>query len=353
MLIYAGIDEAGYGPMFGPLVIGRSVFAIESASADEGPAPFRAGLEGESSEAATSVAPNLWRLLSKAVCRSVSDKRKRIAVDDSKKVKTQAAGIRHIELGVLAFAGICEGKPLPVTVCDWLDGIGECGHRDLSHLPWYHACEARPWAVLPTVTTSGEVAIARNLLGRAAKAAGVRMLDLGAAVVFEDRFNRMVKATRSKASASFTFVAGHLSCIWERHGEHGPIVAVDRQSGRMRYRELLAQCFPGAAITVLDETSEVSAYRLHEEMGGGKARRMEVRFEVNGDGLHLPISLASMVSKYTRELMMDRFKAWFSEKLPGVAPTAGYATDAKRFWAQIEPLLPTLAIDPGLLRRMC
>ena len=38
MLVYAGIDEAGYGPMFGPLVIARSVFTLADAdpAADEG-----------------------------------------------------------------------------------------------------------------------------------------------------------------------------------------------------------------------------------------------------------------------------------------------------------------------------
>ena len=132
---------------------------------------------------------------------------------------------------------------------------------------------------LPVETTAGEVAIARNVLTKAASAAGVQMLDLGAAVVFEDRFNRMVAATRSKASTSFTFVASHLACIWERYGEHHPIVAVDRQSGRMRYRELLAQCFPTASITVL-----VSDFLL-----------------VHGNGVSKPERIAEMV-RQTRKV---------------------------------------------------
>jgi hypothetical protein len=346
MLIYAGIDEAGYGPMFGPLVIGRAVFGIE-----RGGVAIDERRPGESSEEARSIAPDLWKVLSKAVCKDLNDKRGRITINDSKKVKTAAAGIRHMELGVLAFAGIKPLASFPARVCDWLDAIGERTHQSLEHLPWYHPCDERPWGALPTTTTAGEVAIARNILAAAADDAGVRMLDLGAAVVFEDRFNRMVAATRSKASASFTFVASHLASIWDRFGEHGPIVAIDRQSGRMRYRELLAQCFPSASITVMREDSAVSAYRLRDDTGGPR-RSMMVHFEVNGDGLHLPVSLASMVSKYTRELMMMRFNAWFTAKAPQVAPTAGYATDAKRFWSEIQPLLPTLEIRGEVLRRM-
>lgn len=343
MLVYAGIDEAGYGPLFGPLVIGRAVFGIESRSASQATA--------ESSAQATTIAPDLWKLLAKAVCRELNDKRGRIAINDSKKLKTPAAGIRHMELGVLAFAMLKAGIAAPPTICDWMDAIGVSDHHQLNHLPWYCADDARPWNALPLATTAGELAIARNMLSRTTLDCGIRMLDLGAAVVFEDRFNRMVAATRSKASASFTFVASHLNHIWQQYGQHSPIVAIDRQSGRTRYRELLAQCFPSASITILDETNTLSAYRLRETAGSAP-RSMTVQFEVNGDGLHLPISLASMISKYTRELMMTRFKAWFSEKLPHIQPTAGYGSDAKRFWIEVEPHLESLGILRDQLRRM-
>ncbi len=68
MLVYAGIDEAGYGPMFGPLCVAGATFILK----DHDPA---AG------------APNMWRLLNRAVCRSPRDKRNRIAINDSKKLK--------------------------------------------------------------------------------------------------------------------------------------------------------------------------------------------------------------------------------------------------------------------------
>ena len=61
------------------------------------------------------------------------------------------------------------------------------------------------------------------------------------------------QARQSMDGVSFTAVAHHLINIMRDFGEHHPHVAVDRQSGRTRYRELLSQVFEGASINVLIE----------------------------------------------------------------------------------------------------
>lgn len=330
MMIYAGIDEAGYGPMFGPLLVGRAVLALDRLSPAD-------------------ATPNVWDHLSVAVCRELTGRKGRIAVNDSKKLHTPASGLKHLELGVLSFASLADMHPATVDVL--LDLLGERAHHQLDHLPWYAASEECPWDDVPGHITEGELAVARSMLAVNAKASEVRVLDMGAAVVFEDKFNHMVKHTRSKAATSFTFVAGHLQSIWQKFGRHEPVVVVDRQSGRMRYRELLATTFEGATLRILDESPQVSAYHIEQKSGDAK-RAMTVRFEVEADAEHMPVALASMVSKYTRELLMQRFNNWFTTKCPQIKPTAGYATDAKRFWREIEPMLGKLAIEPGMLRRM-
>jgi hypothetical protein len=410
MFVYAGIDEAGYGPMFGPLLVGRTVLAVPHLPSDPPPDAIK-DWHGT----------KLWTRLNKAVCRDLGKRRGRIAVNDSKKlhgagknaarterakltanvsitedgaepsealepeaaVELQLASepaiatvtaehtpafdgksyvlshkpIEHLERAALAFAAV-SGRQA-TSLCDWLDRLGETCHHNLAHLPWYDCTPDRPWNTLPCACTEGEIAVARSLLASTTKKVGVEVLDLGAAVVFEDRFNKMVAATRSKAAASFTFVAQHLRVVWDKFGQHHPQVVVDRQSGRMRYRELLAMCFPEAALQILDETPDCSAYRLTQPAtsgGGGDAhpaRGMTIRFEVDSECRHMPVALASMISKYTRELLMSRFQAWFLCHAPTVRPTAGYAADAKRFWEEIQPHLAALAIDPHRLARSC
>ena len=105
MFVYAGIDEAGYGPLLGPLVIGRSVITIPKLNHD---APT----------------PDLWLRLGKAVCRRLSDKAGRIAVNDSKKLTTKAAGVKHLELGCLAFTALDQSHDQPPqTLGAWLDRL--------------------------------------------------------------------------------------------------------------------------------------------------------------------------------------------------------------------------------------
>lgn len=326
MFVYAGVDEAGYGPLLGPLLVSRTVFAIPALPADSPP-------------------PRLWQRLSKAVCRDLARRRGRIAVNDSKKLTTPAAGLRHLELGCLAFAGAAGHEPTDLD--HWLACLGETAHHQLDHLPWYAPAPERPWEPLPTTVTEGELAIARAMLRRTCQRIGVEIADLGAAVVFEDRFNRMVRNTRSKAATSFTFVAAHLRHVWERFGEHHPLVVVDRQSGRTHYREPLSDAFPEPAMTVLEETPKRSSYHLRS-----REAAMTVRFEPEAEAAHMPVALASMLSKYTRELMMARFNAFFQTHVPAVAPTAGYARDGQRFCNEIRPHLDTLGIDETHLRRL-
>src|SRR5207249_618617 len=75
----------------------------------------------------------------------------------------------------------------------------------------------------------------------------------------------------------------------------------------------------------LKESAELSIYRIGP---------MEFRFQPRAESL-FPVALASMVSKYIRELAMHRFNRFWSEKIPGLKPTQGYFADAHRFREEI------------------
>lgn len=313
--------------MFGPMVVGCTVLAVDDLEPD-------------------ASAPDLWQRLHQVVRRDGRGRRDRIMVNDSKKLYTPAKGLARLEEGVLAFAALAGLRP--GDVAQWLQGIdGYPAEEQLAQLPWYAPGPDCPWEVLPHACTADQIAIAASMLRTAAKAGNVRVLEIRAAVVFEDQFNRMVATMRSKAAMCFTFVARHLERIWKDHGRCRPTVVVDRQSGRRNYRQLLAMMFEGVEIQIMDETPKRSAYFLRR---GDRA--MTVAFEVEAEVTNMPVALASMVSKYTRELLMARFQAWFQRRAPHIRPTAGYATDARRFREEIEPILTDLAIRSDQLIRM-
>lgn len=318
-LIYAGIDEAGYGPMFGPFVVARSVFVIEQA------------------EPISEKLPSIWELLENAICQSISDRRRRIAVNDSKKLYTPAAGLAHLERGVLAFAALLDHHP------DHLDAWLRCiGHDPASLIPdllWYSHAEDTTGPALPTACDAGLISIARSTLARSCEDASITLGDLKACVLYEDRYNRMCAATRSKGRTAWTIVSQHLDQIFRQFGEHHPRVVVDRQGGRERYLDPLKMSFPDAHIEITEETVYRAAYRLHQG-----PHTMDVSFEINSEENHLPVALASMTAKYTRELLMQRFNAYFHQHAPDLKPTKGYAQDGKRFLKDIAPLLDQLGI---------
>jgi hypothetical protein len=79
---------------------------------------------------------------------------------------------------------------------------------------------------------------------------------------------------------------------------------------------------------------------------------MTVGFHLKGDARHLPIALASLYSKYVRELFMLAFNTWWAERMPGLRPTAGYAADANRFLAETADVRERLGVDPEALIRI-
>jgi hypothetical protein len=58
-----------------------------------------------------------------------------------------------------------------------------------------------------------------------------------------------------------------------------------------------------------------------------------------------------MTAKYTRELWMRRLNRWFAGRVDGLAPTAGYVEDGRRFLASVRGTLVADELEEALLVR--
>jgi hypothetical protein len=108
---------------------------------------------------------------------------------------------------------------------------------------------------------------------------------------------------------------------------------------------LLQQQFPEMLVEVHGEGAAESIYRW-----GPAETRIDVRFRPGAEAF-LPTALASMTSKYLRELAMRAFNDFWCGRVSGLAPTAGYPRDAQRFLAAIESTQAELGIAKAVLWR--
>lgn len=321
-MILAGIDEAGYGPLLGPLVVGCAAFEVSGAD----PA-------GE--------VPCLWRRLGKYVSRNRLKSGKKLHVNDSKLVYSPSLGLKELERAVLALAASWQSWPEDLDTL--LSRLARHALADLPEYAWYQRGDAERF---PIEQDGLPVRLFANALTPHARQAGATCVHMAARVVFERQFNRMVNATRNKSDALFSIAAIHLDHLLRTYGSRGLVIVCDRQGGREHYGRLLRQMFDEWALEIDHETGGHSEYRLTR---AGDAVR--IVFCEKAEAGCMSVALASMISKYLREAMMRRFNAYWKHHLPDVQPTAGYYGDGVRFLADIEPKRRELGIrDQDLIR---
>jgi ribonuclease HII len=72
---------------------------------------------------------------------------------------------------------------------------------------------------------------------------------------------------------------------------------------------------------------------------------MRIVFSEKAERFSFAVALASCLAKYARESAMAAFNAYFRAHAPALAPTAGYATDARRWLADAEEVLGRLGLE--------
>ncbi len=318
---FAGIDEAGLGPILGPLTLGFSVFRAPRGSS------------------------NLWKLLGDVVTDDPKQDRERFVVADSKRVFTRnPRGRARLERTALGFLSLLDEKRKPPRDALTLltrspAGLGP-DDDELARHPWYAHLERD----LPCEVSIGQLELAVEPLHRAMKRHRVELLDAGARAVPVSRLNRSYAVTGSKGQTLWDEVTPILRRLWEQHADGGLRLVVDRHGGRFRYGDLLAQAFPGADVSAQREGPSLAEYRVADPLGG--SRRMSIAFAERAEERSFAVALASCLAKYVREISMRAFNAYFLELQPDLKPTAGYRNDG---WRWMEDAAPALA-RAGLAR---
>jgi ribonuclease HII len=321
-MILAGIDEAGYGPLLGPLVVGCCAFEID--------APPDGDL------------PCLWKILKKVVGKTRSKTGKRIHINDSKLVyQPGPAGLKELEKGILTLVASAGGDYADLSAL--LAHVAGHVVPQLGEYNWYapFADETFP-AEIDVMAVRGFANALRIEMDRAR----AKCLHMAARVMLERELNRQFKATRNKSSVLFSTSAMHLDHLIRTFGERGLVIFCDQQGGRAHYGQLLMMMFEDWALEIIAEGDGRSVYLL--KRGEHVVR---IIWCEKAEAQCLPVAAASMLSKYLREMLMRRFNAYWKTHLPDVKPTAGYYTDGMRFLRDIQQKRRELAITDELLVR--
>jgi hypothetical protein len=306
MGVCIGVDEAGLGPNLGPFVVVATVWDTPGPPAD----------------------CDVWSALAPVVTPDPQGEGTRLVLADSKAVFKPKTGLALLERTVLAM--LAWSQPPARTLPELLARMG----ADLpADVPWHQG----PPLPLPRAHSADEISRAAEALRRQGALSGLHLQDVVARVVHPVEFNRLLERHRNKAEAVAAIHREVTRSAWLRAAAEPTLLVSDKLGGRTFYAAYLSELTEGAWVTIVEEGPLRSAYRCAQT---------EFRFEPRAER-YAPVALASMVAKYLREVHMQQFNDFWSARLPHLRPTQGYPVDAGRFFAQIESLLPELALTRG------
>jgi ribonuclease HII len=306
-----GIDEAGYGPNLGPLVMTSVACRVPERLAKA----------------------DLWHVLGDAVRRPGERDDGRFLVADSKLVYSPARGLLGLETGVrAALAPWFAGEATSLATC--LDRCCSAAHLELADEPWYSGATA-----LPLVANCHDCSAAAERFISVSREQRVAWGLVRVVVVCPTRFNRLLDQWDSKGAVLGHALAELMVANRAADGQEPLCFTIDKHGGRNNYAAILHNALPDSMIVAHEEGMARSVYSAL-----GLERDVRLTFQPRADAEHFCVALASMVSKYLRELLMLEFNRFWQEHVPGLEPTAGYPTDAGRFLDAIRPTVQRLGI---------
>lgn len=296
--LWVGIDEAGYGPNLGPLVM--------SAVVAQG---------GEH-------APDLWRDLP-GTFRAGTGRHAGLCIDDSKVVMARRDGLEQLERAYRSIATTAlDGYPKPYARECLLEVLGPDVYGGEELVRWM---DDLPISPLVDLETGDQLTLATE---------DWRILAANIQVIGPEKFNKLLETCGNKAqlhSGRFVELVRWVQTL-AAPGETVRVVS-DKHGGRNFYMPLLSEAFPEIWIQNVQERTSLSHYKLTYN-----GVHYNFQFKPRADSENGLVALASMVSKLMRERWMERFNAWFGRRKSGLRPTAGYPVDARRFARDVSEI---------------
>lgn len=312
-----GIDEAGYGPTLGPLVM-----ALTATGWPDDWEPW---------DDAWSSLSHLIQPVGSGRSRS---KDARLIVGDSKKIKVLSGG--HQRLGSPWRTLFHPDMPAEVSVDDFLVKVNCLGRDELMAEPWW-----RPGH--PVVLES-----APNGCTLPARTPPIPVFRALILVVAVEHFNAVCRRSGSKGTVIgngwITLLSHFLRSVAD--GDRVEVLA-DKQGGRDRYGGMLIEATHGMGWVIPErESASESIYRCT-----GLPYGLRLQVTPRAEASCPNVALASMIAKHMRDTTMEVFHAFWAAEVPGLKPTAGYPVDAVRYIQAIQPSAERLGIAMDRLRR--
>jgi ribonuclease HII len=318
MAIIAGMDEAGYGPVLGPMIVTVVAFDVPDEKAH----------------------CSLWDLLKDGVSGDLKNRKHRLCIRDSKKLYNARIGLKLLEEAVLSFLW---SKSLQIfSFRQLLDTLACTPTEILTRYPWY---AGKDYA-LPVTSNIPSIINYTDLIRCVLKGNNVQFSYVNSSVLTVLEFNEQVRLFGNKSTVLFNSCSKLISGLWNVCG--GNIhLTIDKQGGRSNYSHLLQKHFPSKEIKILNESGKISTYRVLDAN-----KTMELSFAEKGEDKSMAAALASIFSKYIRELFMLLENQYWLQIMPELKPTAGYYEDAQRFLSQTALIRGKRAIHDDLLIRI-